>query len=159
MKITSYNHHAKAPSFPRSLSPQTKTTGSIEPSLLSHQSFALFAKGGCVRNVTSLQQPAPLEFHNADGPETILRFGRSPFHHLQLLPEKAHAGNILETKSIPPHSGRGTPAISFRDTRIRDHARALPYADQRTTGGNSIDRDAGVEAAFCASASQSSAKP
>src|SRR5216683_3772438 len=26
MKITSYNHHAKAPSFPRSLSPQTKTT-------------------------------------------------------------------------------------------------------------------------------------
>jgi hypothetical protein len=38
MKITSYNHHAKAPSFPRSLSPQTKTTGSIEPSLLSNQS-------------------------------------------------------------------------------------------------------------------------
>jgi hypothetical protein len=36
---------AKAPSFPRSLSPQTKTTGSIEPSLLSHQLLAALSQG------------------------------------------------------------------------------------------------------------------
>jgi hypothetical protein len=46
MKITSYNHHAKAPSFPRSLSPQTKTTRSIEPSLFSNQPLAFFATAG-----------------------------------------------------------------------------------------------------------------
>ena len=37
---------AKAPSFPRSLSPQTKTTGLIEPSLLSNQLVAHLATGG-----------------------------------------------------------------------------------------------------------------
>src|SRR5450759_5795969 len=48
MKITSYNHHAKAPSFPRSLGPQPKTTRS-ESSLRSYPinpSRLFFAKGG-----------------------------------------------------------------------------------------------------------------
>src|ERR1700674_219890 len=56
MKITSYNHHAKAPSFPRSLGPQTKTTGLIEPSLLSNPPFSrCVRKGGRL----SIVDPAP----------------------------------------------------------------------------------------------------
>src|SRR5207244_3461429 len=39
MKITPYNHHCEGSFLPRSLSPQTNTTGSIEPSLLSNQSL------------------------------------------------------------------------------------------------------------------------
>jgi len=47
MEITPYNHHAKAPSFPRSLSPQTKTNPDcIEPSFLSNQFPASFARSG-----------------------------------------------------------------------------------------------------------------
>jgi len=46
MEITPYNHHRRLLSSQR-LRPQTKTTWvRIEPSLLSNQSIAFFAKGG-----------------------------------------------------------------------------------------------------------------
>ena len=40
-----HNHHAKAPPFPRSLCPRTKTTGSIECSFLSNQPKAPLGRG------------------------------------------------------------------------------------------------------------------
>src|ERR1019366_5580443 len=52
MEITPYNHHAKAPSFPRSLGPQPKTTRS-ESSLRSYliNSFAFFANEWAARTL------------------------------------------------------------------------------------------------------------
>ena len=55
MKITPYNHHCEGSFLPRSLSPQTKTTGSIEPSLLSNQSFSRTLRKGWVMGII----PAP----------------------------------------------------------------------------------------------------
>src|SRR5258707_467059 len=51
MEITPYNHHCEDSFLPRSLSPQTKTTGSIESSLLSNQSFSRTLRKGWVMGI------------------------------------------------------------------------------------------------------------
>jgi hypothetical protein len=56
MEITSYNHHCEGSFLPSSLSPQTKTTGSIEPSLLSNQSKLGFGLSGDVHRLSEPQQ-------------------------------------------------------------------------------------------------------
>jgi hypothetical protein len=45
MEITPYNHHREDSFLPSVFGPQIKTTGSIESSLLSNQSFAFFLQG------------------------------------------------------------------------------------------------------------------
>jgi hypothetical protein len=51
MEITPYNHHREDSFLPSVFGPQIKTTGSIESSLLSNQSFAFFARAGTMLHV------------------------------------------------------------------------------------------------------------
>jgi hypothetical protein len=52
MKITSYNHHAKAPSFPASFVLNFRLPGSIQPSLLSNQYHGSRANtGGGIKSI------------------------------------------------------------------------------------------------------------
>src|SRR3954447_25950472 len=91
--------------------------------------------------------------------DTILHASRSK----ALLRRRAPALYHLQLLSTPPLSRYGTaprPVLAFVGTDaieiplcglgIRRHARALSPADQRASGGRSLEGNAGGEAAFCA---------
>src|SRR5580692_9880072 len=110
MKITSYNHHAKAPSFPRSLSPQTKTTGSIEPSLLSHQSFRAFF---CERVGAENVEPAPSCSHH-----TLQTFSGELIIGCPALHEKARPNSgIFTTTPLMRYSAGECGSVMARTRR------------------------------------------
>jgi hypothetical protein len=109
MEITSYNHHRRLLSSQR-LCPQTKTTWvPIEPSLLSNQSFAGFAKGG-TRRCPRTTPLASEDFRSSNADSNWLGI----LHPLRTFAYvKAEIGNYKSPKSPPGRAAHANPQTSM----------------------------------------------
>src|SRR5271156_4539068 len=134
MKITPYNHHAKAPSFPRSLSPQTKTTpGSIEPSLLSNQLLAPFEKwphptvdslaAGCSTDRVRCDEWGAATSQHSSGTQDSVHLAAHVFvgDALALIERREALANLLLEPFVVVKAGRNELAHDLvrRFTRLR----------------------------------------
>jgi hypothetical protein len=118
--------------------------------------LAFFARGGCVRHHRTTRASA-VRFAHAQRLEAVLRFRRPALHHLQLLSAPGLAGYAAASRSLPAPVGRDPYEISLHPPGRRDHARALPSADQRAASRKSLDRIASAQAALCATGSAGTA--
>src|SRR5580693_4967526 len=85
-------------------------------------------------------------FLHALGPKALLRHRKPPFHHLELLPTQAAAGQARAPR--PGTYGPRTDArsLSFCRDRIRGHARTRTSTDFRTLDWRSLEDHSGREA-------------
>src|SRR4029077_9955176 len=63
------------------------------------------------------------------------------FRHLQLLPPQAATRHARTSRPFSEHPGRSPPEVPLCGPRIRHHARALPFTNDRTGIGRSLGSD------------------
>src|SRR5580700_82805 len=86
-----------------------------------------------------------IEFPHALGPKALLRRGKPPFHHVELLSTQASTWQFRAPRSGTYCPRTDASSLSVRRDRIRRHARTRTSADLRTSNWRSLEDNSGRE--------------
>src|ERR1700693_5652569 len=85
-------------------------------------------------------------FPHALGPEALLRHGKPPFHHLELLSAQTAPWQPRAPRPVTYCPRVDARSLPFCRDRIRGHARTCASADFRTLSWRSLEDNSGGEA-------------